>query len=541
MRHARLGTHVSISALVLALGAASIGACASRADHDAQAASSELDETRAAWSLTSPPRYAHAQALPIELDDGRVFVASGTGASEIYDPASDRWSSVAAEDGSSRGASGAAVKLQNGSIVVLRDQSEDAWRYDPMNDIWTHAGRPLSVHREPTMTWIPSIGRYLVVGSRSTNERDSELFDPSSAAASAFTRPATMLNTRFGHAATLLRDGRVLVTGGLSGSQITQTCEVYDPSTNTWSAARSMHHARWHHSATLLADGRVFVAGNERIVSSGTARGLWGGGGTTAEIYDPAANVWTDASEMATSSIEHTATLLDDGRVLLVGGSPDRRVRIYDPKSDTWGFGPELTERRWNSGLLGLRDGTYLAVGGKYMMFMNGNPGDVGMQATRRSAERLHTNVGRDDGIACSVSTECKSGFCVDGVCCESACGGGADDCQACSVRAGGDEDGRCTVAHAGTECRGKRGACDIAETCDGTSGACPADAVVSQGASCRSSAGVCDIEEVCTGVFAYCPDDGFKPNGAVCQAGQAGAGFCYGGACKPESEWPTN
>ncbi|HSP81048.1 MAG TPA: hypothetical protein VLQ93_21170, partial [Myxococcaceae bacterium] len=71
------------------------------------------------------------------------------------------------------------------------------------------------------------------------------------------------------------------------------------------------------------------------------------------------------------------------------------------------------------------------------------------------------------------------SGYCVDGVCCESACGGGAaEDCQACSVVAGGAVDGTCGAvrAEAAVVCRPAAVACDVAETCDGSSLSCPAD-----------------------------------------------------------------
>ncbi len=83
------------------------------------------------------------------------------------------------------------------------------------------------------------------------------------------------------------------------------------------------------------------------------------------------------------------------------------------------------------------------------------------------------------NGEACTGADECQSGSCVDGVCCESACGGGAaTDCQACSVAAGGLSNGACTVvtAQAQVVCRGSAVACDVAEVCDGTSTLCPAD-----------------------------------------------------------------
>jgi hypothetical protein len=83
-------------------------------------------------------------------------------------------------------------------------------------------------------------------------------------------------------------------------------------------------------------------------------------------------------------------------------------------------------------------------------------------------------------GTACTQDAQCRSGFCVDGVCCENACGGGAgNDCQACRVAAGSTADGTCAPVRAdmAVVCRASAVACDAAETCDGTNVACPADA----------------------------------------------------------------
>jgi hypothetical protein len=82
-------------------------------------------------------------------------------------------------------------------------------------------------------------------------------------------------------------------------------------------------------------------------------------------------------------------------------------------------------------------------------------------------------------GVACTRDAQCQSGSCVDGVCCESTCGGGlANDCQACSVAAGGAQDGTCGAvrADAAVVCRPSAVACDVAEVCDGASLSCPAD-----------------------------------------------------------------
>jgi hypothetical protein len=132
--------------------------------------------------------------------------------------------------------------------------------------------------------------------------------------------------------------------------------------------------------------------------------------------------------------------------------------------------------------------------------------------------------VPQDNGAACSTTRECKSGFCVDGVCCDTACGGGASDCQACSKAAGGSTDGTCQKSAAGTVCRAMAGACDVAETCTGTSEICPADKLRSRSYTCRASTGPCDVAEKCSGSSVTCPADKLASNTTVCRAA---AGSC--------------
>lgn len=138
---------------------------------------------------------------------------------------------------------------------------------------------------------------------------------------------------------------------------------------------------------------------------------------------------------------------------------------------------------------------------------------------TIRARARFLTSAAIALGTACAAAAECATGFCVDGVCCASACGGGAaGDCQACSVAAGAAVDGVCGPVAAGAVCRPSAGPCDVAEACDGASLACPADAFATAATVCRPAAGVCDVAETCSGTSAACPADVLQPGGAVCR-----------------------
>ncbi|MBN4049545.1 hypothetical protein JYT86_00645 [bacterium AH-315-N03] len=156
-------------------------------------------------------------------------------------------------------------------------------------------------------------------------------------------------------------------------------------------------------------------------------------------------------------------------------------------------------------------------------------------QAERVRFRTLRTTSG-PLGASCAADADCSSGSCVDGVCCDTACGGGdLADCQACSIAAGASVDGTCAVAAGGTTCRGSRGDCDVEETCDGSAVSCPADALRDSSFVCRASAGACDAAEACDGTLDACPVDVAQPDGVACEDGLAcnGGETCVAGACE--------
>jgi len=154
---------------------------------------------------------------------------------------------------------------------------------------------------------------------------------PSPTAIAATTRDwqavAPMLTGRAAHTMTVLRDGRVLVTGGWLDRtfQPVASTEIYDPATDAWHAAAPMHVARSGHAAVLLKSGRVFVFGQ--------------GGG---EIYTP----WTDRWRQVSPTIQDrddfgsAITVLGTGEVLLVGGaetpSAEAVSEIFTPWTGQW-------------------------------------------------------------------------------------------------------------------------------------------------------------------------------------------------------------
>ena len=196
---------------------------------------------------------------------------------------------------------------------------------------------------------------------RTTSSRPSgAAAAPSLAAPSLSTSPRTpgswttvgsLATGRNLHTATLLFDGRVLIVGGetstvhpdgsVSNEPIAST-ETYDPATRKFRRVAPMLEPRVDHTATLLADGRVLVAGG---ASQERPPGCDGGCDfslATTELFDPATNAWTAGGNLNVARSSAAATLLPDGRVLLAGGYDHGGGRslasseLFDPATGIW-------------------------------------------------------------------------------------------------------------------------------------------------------------------------------------------------------------
>jgi IPT/TIG domain/Kelch motif len=162
-----------------------------------------------------------------------------------------------------------------------------------------------------------------------------------------------------GFSATRLADGKVLIAGGGGAVAQVATAEIFDPTTGVFTATGNVTTARVDHTATLLNSGKVLVCGG--LDSSGNAL-------SSCELYNPATDVFTAAASMSGQRLNHTATLLADGTVFIAGGDRLHQGRgtceIYDPIANTFKSTADLTAPRFAHATTLLNNGKLLITGG---------------------------------------------------------------------------------------------------------------------------------------------------------------------------------
>jgi hypothetical protein len=195
------------------------------------------------------------------------------------------------------------------------------------------------------------------------------LVDPCSATPFQWAFTGSLNEARDWHTATLLSDGRVLVAGGAGPRPQAfpfaglNTSEIYNPVTGAWMVTGNLNEGRLLHTATLLPDGRVLVTGGWPDHTGGSVM-------SSAELYNPATGNWTETASMAVPRTAHTATLLfpatDNGKVLVVGShDASNAAEIYDPASQSWSFtGATNTPRFGYHTTTLLANGKVLVAGG---------------------------------------------------------------------------------------------------------------------------------------------------------------------------------
>lgn len=183
---------------------------------------------------------------------------------------------------------------------------------------------------------------------------------------------------REAHTATSLADGRVLLAGGIIaryepasvGRRSLKAAALFDPAANQLRPTGEMNFDRNHHSATLLDDGRVLVVGGTFIETTADRR-LTGHAITTAELWNPTTGQWTETAGLHHARFDHVAERLPDGRVLVAGGMGLKgalaSAEIWDPATGAWIEAAPMQRARFGHASTPLRDGRILVIGGRSM------------------------------------------------------------------------------------------------------------------------------------------------------------------------------
>jgi hypothetical protein len=183
---------------------------------------------------------------------------------------------------------------------------------------------------------------------------------------SGFHSTGNMTTPRTAHTATLLNTGEALVTGGINHYRFvrggifatcspvaTSTAELFAPGSGTFTATASMTTIRTFHTATLLQDGKVLIAGGSTVAPQ------------TAEIYDPATAAFTATGNMLSLRQKHTATLLSSGKVLVTGGtSGGATAEVFDPATGSFAATGSMEDSRISHTATLLPSGKVLVAGG---------------------------------------------------------------------------------------------------------------------------------------------------------------------------------
>lgn len=314
-----------------------------------------MRNTSASRNSDVPGRTARKNVLPqraakpatAAATKGAVLIAGGVGSSmstlaaaEYFDPSSSNFVATGSAVKSRAGASAALLSTAQSTAEVLLDGG--------------FSGSAAIKH--------------FSLGLDGNVLASAEVFDE---ATGSFSSAGAMLTPRLGFTATALGNGKVLVAGGLDNSgDVLDTAEIFDPATRRFSAVNNaMIDRRIFHTATLLPSGKVLLAGGATNLSGDTS--------SSADLFDPATSSFTPLNaSMDHQRAAHTATLLTTGplagRVLITGGGggagiflKDSSAEIYDPALAQFVLlSSFLNEPRSMHTATILDDGSVLIVGG---------------------------------------------------------------------------------------------------------------------------------------------------------------------------------
>jgi len=295
--------------------------------HGGTLASAELyNFTTETWTTTGSLNFGRNYHTATLLQNGKVLVAAGqTAASpngstsaELYDPTTGLWTNTGSLNAGRFWHT--ATLLPSGKVLVTGGTNgggpmNSAEIYNPTNGTWTTVAATMSVTRDDHTATMLANGKVLIAGGTGFSgvQNTAELFDPAgNAGAGTFGNGTTFTGGRYSHTATVLANGKVLITGGYDNSSALSSSSIYDPTLNSWSGTGALNAGRYLQSSSLLDNGKVLVTGGNDGSSSLSS----------FEIFDPGTGTWTAVGNFPSNvAIEgHSTTILPNGQALLTGG-----------------------------------------------------------------------------------------------------------------------------------------------------------------------------------------------------------------------------
>lgn len=328
-------------------------------------------------SSTAFMNYERALHNAVRLKDNKVLIFGGVDPyykesnppPEIYNPLDNTFTKTAGVMNRDR-LWPASILLPNGKVLitggsrVVNDYSDfpnnnTAEIYDPVTGLFSLTGNMNFPRYGHTATLLPN-GKVLITGGWGVTGvlSSAEIYDPD---AGKFTITGPMSVGRAMHVATPLPDGDVLITGGTDQT----TTEIYNPGTGIFTTRGSLLIRRSYHSAILLPDGQVLIAGGS---------GPDGWAPASVEKYDPTSGTSVSMGDLfSTDRIYHSATLLPNGKVLFIGGATPNlmgpmapRIEIYDPITGTSAVEPNIEMARFDHTATLLPGSKVLVAGGSF-------------------------------------------------------------------------------------------------------------------------------------------------------------------------------
>lgn len=297
---------------------------------------SAIDQSPSGMLVPAPAmRMARAAHTATALRDGRVLVAGGftaaadpTSGAELFVPGAGRFAPLPPMRVLRH--SHSATRLANGMVLLAggfaagNQPTARAELFDPIANRFVETGAMTEL-RSGHVAMLLADGRVLITGGVGPDWKflaTAELYDP---ATGRFTATGAMSVARESHAAVLLSDGSVFIVGGHRDRReqikIYKTSERYDPRTGRFRLDGEMRVARHKHDAILLRDGRVLITG-------GSDERDGGGVFSSTEVYDPRTRRFSDGPTLVRGRYKHQGTglLRPDGSVLIAGGAPVAEV-----------------------------------------------------------------------------------------------------------------------------------------------------------------------------------------------------------------------